>query len=299
MIQALQSMAVRTVAVDCDAMSAGLLLADAAYTVPRYSDPTYLDRLMQVIESEACDGIVSTMSEELVVLAGEQQRFDDASIATWFPPADAVSTCIDKWQFALAMAQAGVAAPSTALGEAGEVPGPWVVKPRFGRGSQHVYRTDKPHLLSALLELCPEPIVQSHLPGREFTADCLVGRDGHLHAVVARWRSETRGGISTKGTTFSDPRVDTLVAEVVAALGLHGCCNVQGFVDTDGPARIVEVNPRFSGALPLSLASGADLVGQYVAGMYGETIDPERLRSRPEVSMVRYFADLIVGPSAA
>ncbi len=82
--------------------------------------------------------------------------------------------------------------------------------------------------------------------------------------------------------------------QAVSALGLHGPCNVQGFVDTEGPARIVEVNPRFSGALPLSLAAGADLVGQFVRGMYGFGIEPERLSAKPGVGLVRYFEDLIV-----
>ena len=54
-------------------------------------------------------------------------------------------------------------------------------------------------------------------------------------------------------------------------------------------------NPRFSGGLPLSLAAGADLVGQYLRGLLGLPMRPERLRARAGVTMVRYFAEVFEG----
>jgi carbamoyl-phosphate synthase large subunit len=70
---------------------------------------------------------------------------------------------------------------------------------------------------------------------------------------------------------------------------LTGPANVQGFVADDGTATVVEINPRFSGGLPLTLAAGADVVSAYLAGVRGEPL-PE-LSFRAGVAMSRYFAE--------
>jgi carbamoyl-phosphate synthase large subunit len=55
------------------------------------------------------------------------------------------------------------------------------------------------------------------------------------------------------------------------------------------------VNPRFSGGLPLSLAAGADLVGEVVRGTLGQPLRRERLQYRPGVRMIRSFSEVFEG----
>ena len=153
-----------------------------------------------------------------------------------------------------------------------------------------MYRVEDPAELSWACGRMADPIVQHALAGREFTADLLVDRGGELVGCVPRWRLETKSGISTKGETFDDPSVRGAAARTVAAVGLEGALNLQGFVEGD-TTTVVEVNPRFSGGLPLSLAAGADLVGEQLRGTLGEPIRRERLQARPGVRMSRYFAE--------
>jgi carbamoyl-phosphate synthase large subunit len=193
------------------------------------------------------------------------------------------------------MSAARLPAPPTALAQVGEVPPPWIVKPRFGRGSRDVLAVDDLADLKFALHRVPEPIVQHRVIGREFTVDALCGRDGELLAAVPRWRLETRGGISTRGETFEHEDLRALVGEVLRAVGLSGPANVQGFIGDDGSMSVVEVNPRFSGGLPLSLAAGADLVGQYLRIAEGLEPQSERLRFRPGVRMMRHFEEVFEG----
>jgi carbamoyl-phosphate synthase large subunit len=137
--------------------------------------------------------------------------------------------------------------------------------------------------------------VQTQLPGREFTADVLVDPTGAVVCVAPRWRTETRGGISTKGATFDDDEVANVVSLVVKSVDLIGPANVQGFVSEDGAVAVHEVNPRFSGGLPLTLAAGADMVEEYLRGVMGLPQRPERLVARPGVSMMRYFSEVFEG----
>jgi carbamoyl-phosphate synthase large subunit len=151
---------------------------------------------------------------------------------------------------------------------------------------------DRQDDLRWVLHLVPEPIVQTRLSGREFTIDVLVDRQGDLAGAVPRWRLETRAGISTRGRTFEDKDLVDLAGELLAAAGLRGPANVQGFMAADGTPSFIEVNPRFSGGLPLSIAAGADLVGEFVRGVLGEPVRAERLTYQPGVTMIRHFEEL-------
>jgi carbamoyl-phosphate synthase large subunit len=235
---------------------------------------------------------VPTVAEELVTLAEASETLAQAGLAHWLPTPTAVRACTDKWRFAHVLVEHGIAGPTTQLGSVEGVPGPWIVKPRFGRGSRDVIAVDDADELGWALAKVPDPIVQTRLSGREFTVDALVDRGGALAGAVPRWRLETKAGISTKGRTFEDKSLVREVGRVLSAVGLEGPANVQGFVDDAGEVSFMEVNPRFSGGLPLSLAAGADLVGEYVRGILGQPVRSERLAFKPGVTMLRHFAEV-------
>ncbi|MFK3985207.1 ATP-grasp domain-containing protein [Micromonospora sp. NPDC050397] len=293
-LRELSALGVTPVAADCDPYAAGLHLGHESALLPTADSPDYPDRLLATAIATGSDAVIVTVAEELLRVAGNEPDFAARGVAAWFPSHRTVADCLDKWAFAARVEAAGVAGPGTALDGPGDLPGPWIVKPRVGRGSRDVHPVDDPADFPTLLRRVPRPLVQTRLPGREFTVDCLVGRDGTVLGSVPRWRAQTRAGISTRGTTFADSRVDVLVKELVAALGLTAVCNVQGFLDEAGPARVVEVNPRFSGGLPLSLAAGADLVGQFLLGTLGLPMDATALVADEGVTTVRWFAESTV-----
>lgn len=291
-IRALASRAQAVLAVDADPLAAGLRLAPAAAVLPRFADPGYVEALCAAALDAGASAIVSTIAEEIPLLAERSDMLRAAGLAHWLPDPCAVAACLDKWRFAQVAAGAGVPVPATALGRADGVAGPWIVKPRFGRGSRDVERAERPEELGVALGRVPEALVQTRLQGREFTLDALVDTHGELAGAVPRWRLQTRGGISTRGETFCDGEVVEGARRLLRALGLSGPANVQGFVAEDGSISFVEVNPRFSGGLPLSLAAGADLVGEYLRGVRGLEVRPERLRFRPGVVMIRHFQEV-------
>lgn len=288
----------RVVAVDADPHAAGGALADASATVPRGDHPGYASALLAVAVRHGCDALVPTVAEELPALRTAAPWLSAHGLASWLPDERAVQLCCDKELFARRMVAAGVAHPATATRRDvdADVPGPWVVKPRSGRGSRGVQLLDDPAAVRAALAADPDLVVQTRLTGREFTADALVDRDGELLTVVPRWRTETRAGISVKGTTFASVPVTELVQATLAAVGLTGPANVQGYVAEDGTATVMEVNPRFSGGLPLTLAAGADVVGTYLTGVRAPGAALPRLWFTPGVRMSRYFAETFTGP---
>jgi carbamoyl-phosphate synthase large subunit len=134
--------------------------------------------------------------------------------------------------------------------------------------------------------------VQTRLSGAEFTVDALVNPHGQLAGAVPRWRLETKAGISTKGRTFHCQPLVSQVARLLNILGLVGPANIQGFHTAAGEFAFTEVNPRFSGGLPLSLAAGADFVGEYLRGLEGLPVRTERLIAQPGVTMLRHLDEV-------
>jgi carbamoyl-phosphate synthase large subunit len=293
-IRDLRRRGIRVAAADSDPLSAGLLLADDGAVVPSYRDPLYPDQLCRLAEKSGCDVMVATLAEEIPFLHRAAGALRAAGLHVWLPTTEAVTTCVDKWRFAEVTSGAGLPVPPTALGGFDGIPGPWIVKPRYGRGSRDVIAVDDLDEGAWALRRVPDPIVQTRLAGQEFTVDALVDRAGRLVGAVPRWRLETRGGISVKGETFVAAEVVAGLGDLLGVIGLEGPANAQGFVATDGRVTFIEVNPRFSGALPLSLAAGADLLGEYLRGALGEPVRAERLQHRAGVRMVRFFDEAFV-----
>jgi carbamoyl-phosphate synthase large subunit len=291
-VRAVRALGRAVVAVDSDPMAVGARLADDGTVVPRYDDSSYVDCLIDYASRVGATVLAPTLAEELPVLARAHATLQRGGLRAWLPEPGAVCTCIDKWQFAQAMSAGGVPSPATALGTVGDVPGPWIVKPRFGRGSRDVYVVERRAELEWVLSRVTEPLVQQLLVGREFTVDTLTDREGTTLGAVSRWRLETRGGISTRGETFADDDVQHVVERALKTVGLVGPGNVQGFCTVGGDVALTEINPRFSGGLALSLAAGADLVGQYLRIVEHARPDPDRLSFRVGVRMMRYFEDV-------
>jgi len=284
-----------TIGVDCDPMAAGFHIAHRSELVPPCSSRDYRSVLVSLLDAHEVDVVIATVTEELALLDDITADLSALGVGHWGPSRRTIELCSDKLLFAKTLESHGVATPATDTKSTPRVPGPWIVKPRDGRGSRDVHSVTTRGQVKAALQLVPNPLVQTRVMGREFSADVLTGGNSRVIGMAARWRDACRGGISTAGTTFVDSAVDEAVRRAVRVVELSGPANVQGFVTAEGDVWIIEINPRFSGGLPLSLASGCDLVGQFLRGATGQQVEATRLQSTPGVSMARVFDEFFVG----
>ena len=126
------------IAVDADPSAVGFELASEGHVVPTWDDPAFADELVAVASEADARALISTVAEEFRAIDADGAGGSGRPHACC-PDAEAVHRCLDKWAFVEAMDEAGVATPATGLGTPDGVPGPWIVKPRFGRGSRDVY----------------------------------------------------------------------------------------------------------------------------------------------------------------
>ncbi|MFC7765746.1 ATP-grasp domain-containing protein [Leucobacter soli] len=147
----------------------------------------------------------------------------------------------------------------------------------------------------AALEALPADaglIVQDLLPGEEYSVDVIADAQGRVVSAVPRTRARVDSGVAIAGRTVRDPELEGTAEAVARAIGLVGVANVQLRRDRDGRAMLLEVNPRFPGALPLTIAAGVDIPSLVVDLFLGREL-PERLPFR-EIASVRFLEDVIV-----
>jgi len=289
----------RVVAADMDGWASGLYLvpADSRRLVPPGASPDFVPALAEIVRADAIDIVISTVDVELVALASRRDELAPAVLAA--PSAATLEVALDK--YALAERCRDVAAvPTTLLAGPDALAADWrfpvIAKPRAGAGGRGVRVVPDRTALEAL-PTDEGLIVQDMLPGEEYSVDVIADADGRVLAAVPRVRSRVDSGVSIAGRTMHDPELEHAAAAVAGAIGLVGVANVQLRRDRDGRAALLEVNPRFPGSLPLTIAAGVDIPSLVVDLFLGREL-PASIPFR-EVASVRFLEDIVIDPAEA
>jgi carbamoyl-phosphate synthase large subunit len=171
---------------------------------------------------------------------------------------------------------------------------PRFVKPRLGAGSRGAAKITRREDLEAL----PKDgsyLVQEYLPGEEYSVDVYVRGDGEVVAAVPRERMKTDSGVAVTARTVHSPEVIEAAVRVGQAIGVRYVANVQVKRAADGVFKLLEVNPRFPGTLPLTIAAGVDMPKFMVDEVAGKKL-PDGLVPFKEIMVVRYWTEHYCDP---
>jgi carbamoyl-phosphate synthase large subunit len=294
LLRALSGAPVSLLGGDIDPYAAGLYLLDAeARTILRRGDdPRFAADLLAHCERESVAVVVPTVDSELLPLARRRAEFAAAGVTLVLASEPTLAVCLDKWALA-ERCHGRVRGPATTVVDAAfdpaAVPLPAIVKPRSGSGSRGIRLVERRAELEAL-ERDGTLLVQEHLPGAEYSLDVLARADGHVAAVVPRARLKVDSGIAVTGRTLRDPALDRFARTVADAIGLTSVANVQAKIDAAGEPALLEVNARFPGTMPLTVAAGVDMPRLAVMEALGEPV-PGGPLAFEEIAMVRYFEE--------
>lgn len=287
-------------AADMDGWASGLYLvpADRRRIVPPGADATFVDALITMCQQDEIDVLVSTVDVELPPLALRREELKEVAGATLAaPPTATLDIALDKYALAQSC-ESKTRVPETALldaeGSARDWAFPVIVKPRRGAGSRGVRIVASRDDLTAL-GFDPALIIQAFLPGAEYSVDVIADSEGHVVAAVPRTRTRVDSGVSIAGRTMHDDELEKVAAEVAEAIGLVGVANVQLRRDPEGRPALLEVNPRFAGAMPLTIAAGVDLPSLALDLFTGGSL-PEHIDFK-ELANVRFLEDVFLDPS--
>ena len=95
------------------------------------------------------------------------------------------------------------------------------------------------------------------------------------------------------GQIVRDELLEKLAAQVAESVGIIGPANIQVIVAKDGP-HVLEINPRFGGGCPLSIAGGAPFVGWCLDIAAGRPLRAGKITVEAGLTMMRYDSSLFV-----
>ncbi|QIM19419.1 ATP-grasp domain-containing protein [Leucobacter coleopterorum] len=281
-------------AADMDGWASGLYLvpAEQRRLVPPGRNDDFVPALSRIVAEDQLDLVISTVDVELLAVVDRRDELAPAVLAA--PSRETLQVSLDKLTLAERCADTG-RAPRTELAGPDALAVEWefpaFAKPRQGAGSRGIRMVQDRAALEAL-PLDEGLIVQDLLPGEEYSVDVIADAAGNVVAAVPRTRARVDSGVAIAGRTLHDPELQETAAAVAEAIGLVGVANVQLRRDRSGRAMLLEVNPRFPGALPLTIAAGVDIPSLVVDLFLGRDI-PAKVPFA-EIATVRYLEDVII-----
>jgi carbamoyl-phosphate synthase large subunit len=299
-IKALRARDYRVVAIDSSRYAAGFAFANAAYTVPEAIDKAFIPAVAQIIQAETPDFVVPLVDEEILVLHDLLASGTTPKFRLLTPSRSFCALSLDKWETFLALQAAGLPTPPTALAsDCSSIHWPAVIKPRDGRGSRGVAYLDEAGDLDAYLGATKRKandfVVQERVRGSEFTVSAVVALGGPTLAVVPK-EVLIKRGVTTAGVTRVQPDLDALCRKVQDALHADGPFNLQLIVDSAGDSagrpQIIEINPRYSTTVALTIASGIDEVDLVIQHALGKRVEAPAFQAN--LMMLRYYKQLYV-----
>lgn len=289
---------VEVVAADMDPLSVGFSFANNSVVVPCATSAELVPRLLDVCSAEKIDVLFPDVDEEFLPIVRAKAAFSARGVRILLSSELTIETCTDKLLLSRALTKLGIACPEVYRREdavEGRVAFPVFVKPREGRGSRGAYRADDFEALTQALSRLQAPVVQELVSGNEYTIDTLCSLEGRFLYASVRERLSVDSGVSIKGRTVSHPDLERLAGQVAEGLGIIGPGCLQCIVGPDGRARFIDCNPRLGGGTLLSVAAGADVIGDTVRLLRGEPIRG-RTGYRPGLTMVRRWEETFLDP---
>jgi carbamoyl-phosphate synthase large subunit len=285
----------RVVVTDVNPLSPAVHVADKAYRVPLANDPDYLPELLKICERERIQLAIPTIDDELELFGASRQRFADLGVLAACSSEESAALCNDKYATWKRLAEAGVPAARTYL--PGQLPSnpkfPLFIKPRVGRGAVGAHMIRNQRDLDFFCDYVDRPVIQEYLDSPEYTIDVLCDARTRPLSIVPRERVVIRAGVIDRGRTVKSSALIELAEQVCAAIPFFGPINIQCRL-RDGWPSVFEINPRFSGGIPLTIASGANFPKMLITMAKGVTIPPQIGEFREGVWMTSYEASVFL-----
>jgi carbamoyl-phosphate synthase large subunit len=284
---------------DVNPLSPTVYVADRSYQVPLSTDPAYLDAIDRVCRAEHIGLLVPTIDDELTLFADRSAALAAAGVRVVVSPPETTAACHDKFETARVLKAHGLPAVDTFLPDAipSNIGYPLFIKPRYGRGGVGAFPVADEGQLAFFRNYVTDPVVQPYLNGPEFTIDVLCDFEGQPLSAVPRERVVIRAGVVDRGRTVRDEALIDLGVACARAMRCIGPINVQCRV-VDGRPVIFEVNPRFSGGIPLTIAAGADFPRMLVQLARGRRVEPSLGRFQDNLWMTSYETSVFVAETS-
>ncbi len=284
-IKELQKLGIEVIGVDSDHNSYALKKL-AGYVVPKANEADFLDVILDIIDIEEPDAIISGPEEELLVLAENREYFNEVMLL--MPSYESLKICTDKLEMDKFLRQIDVPTPIIYVIEL--IKDYYMMKPRFGRGGKGIKKVSIEDILDKDLHLNDDYIFQEYIEGEEYSIDILADQEGNTLNIVPRLRMKVIDGKSVISKTVYDKEIIDYCRIIVKKLKLFGPSCIQCIKNNSG-VYFIDINPRFGGGSILSIKADTTILPNLIRLI-------NRVEPRPNdkfeegLTMVRYYKEV-------
>ncbi|WP_300665437.1 NAD-dependent epimerase/dehydratase family protein [Fluviicola sp.] len=237
--------------------------------------------------------IIPSRDGELAFFAENKSLFKEAGIHVMISDNTSINRCIDKLSFynENKAIQSSIIPTFEDLESINSTH--FVVKERFGAGSDSIGINLNKEAALAHSERLKFPIFQPFIKGSELSIDAYIDTSGKVKGIVMRKRELVVNGESQITTTVQNTEWKNAFIAIIGSLNLSGHIILQAIIDSNGEIHVIECNPRFGGASTLSIKAGLDSF--YWAYLESSSISLESypfVETKEPITQVRYPADL-------
>lgn len=251
-------------------------VSDGYKSVPRVTDSTYLNKLLEICLQWDVKIIVPTIDTELQVLSNNINLFLKQGITPIVSSSEFISACRDKRIINEFFIERGIEIPTPM--SKNKYTFPFFIKPYDGSLSKDIFLINSEEDLTEYHFSNQKLMFMEYINPEEFdeyTVDCYYNKANNLCCVVPRKRMFVRAGEINKGVTHKNEIVSYLKQRLNQIPGAIGCLTMQFFFNQKTKRMIgIEINSRFGGGFPLSYLAGANYPGWLIKEyMYNENIE--------------------------
>ncbi len=283
-MQAISDLGFEIVMADMDSYAAGLYLTQGVL-LPRADEPTFIPVLLEIIKNWKIDILVPTVDAELAIINQCRNQFNNVLLA--MSPLHVLNNCLDKWELCKILQDTDLIPQSSINANQWDV-FPALIKPRKASGGRGVIKVKTKDELERMFN--QGDIIQEYLPGREFSVDIYINKKGKVIGCVPRERLKIDSGIAVTARTLHYPLLEKRAREIAQKINLIGLANVQFKEDIAGLPRLMEINARCPGTMPLTVKSGVNMPKLLILELLGEEINQEM--DFKEIAMVRHWTEV-------
>ena len=279
-------------------------MVDECYKVPRATDPTYIDVVLDICKKEKVDIVMPFMSAELLPLIDRKEDFEKIGVKVSVSDRKSVEITNNKYEFYAFLKENGLPVPKFAhirkseelikaceecgypenavCVKATELSGSRgirIIKPNvsrfdilFGEKPNSFY-TSMEDLKSTLDErdTMPEMMAMEYLPGAEGSVD-LLAEDGKILYMAYRESNVNLHSIPQEATLSENKEAYDIAEKVIAALGLSGNADLDFKNDANGHPVLMEINPRIAATMQIFKEGGLNLPYLRIKHLLGEEL---------------------------
>jgi carbamoyl-phosphate synthase large subunit len=294
----------KIIACDIDPLSAGSLMSDKNYVVPRTSDEdNFWKSIVDIISNESINLIIPS-GHGSDFFAKRKYELEKMNVFLYMSDLEIIQLCENKYDFHNYILNSTISHYLPKLYHKGTIATllelykldksqfefPIFVKPIFGGGSRGILACMN------FDELCKvdkdnEFLFFEYLPGQEYSVDVMITMKNDIICISPRKRLQTKAGISTKGQIVIEPKINQLIEKMCEILRLKGPVCIQLKRDNDDNIKIVEVNPRFGGGTYFTTLAGCNFMKMILDDM--NHVNMEKINPK-SITIVRYFEEIVV-----